>query len=121
MNEYYTGAEETKLKVIDILCNINKSFSSKQNDVIKLTEREKEYIILSSLGLLNREIASVLKVTITTVKKTLSKITSKLNVRNKAQCITLLCLNNNNSNAITKEKIGEVSAKYIEYLKRNEG
>ena len=53
----------------------------------ELTGREVEYLSLSTMGFKNREIAEILCVTDSTVKKAFEKIYSKLNAKNNSSAV----------------------------------
>lgn len=54
-----------------------------------LSEKEKEVLSLVNKGLLNKEIASLLVISIDTVKKHNKNIFKKMNVRNRTEAIIL--------------------------------
>lgn len=58
-----------------------------------LTPREIEYLALVALGYKNNEIAKILYVSYSTVKKTLELIFDKLNAKNRANAVAILFMN----------------------------
>ncbi len=54
-----------------------------------LTNRELEYLALVALGTPNQEIADILFVTLSTVKKTLENIFKKLDARDRANAVSI--------------------------------
>ena len=59
------------------------------NNINKLTARQIEYLALAALGLSNIEIANILFVTQSTVKKTFEIIFEKLKARDRAHAVTI--------------------------------
>jgi len=80
-----------------------------------LTAREKEYLILSSIGCTNYEIARVLTVSLSTVKKTFECIFLKLNAKNKTNAVTIAFAHK----ILSVEIISAVLAMYFSKLKEN--
>ena len=56
---------------------------------LSLTAREIEYISLAAIGFKNIEIADILSVTNSTVKKTLEEIYRKLNAKDRANAVSI--------------------------------
>ncbi len=59
-----------------------------------LTSREIEYLSLVALGYQNNEIALILSVTTSTVRKTLESIFRKLDAKTRTHAVTIAFLNN---------------------------
>ncbi len=64
------------------------------NEDIQLSKREQEVIFHLSAGMLNKEIAAELNISIDTVKKHIKAIFRKLNVRNRAGAVHWFCNKN---------------------------
>ena len=75
---------------------------------LSLTAREIEYISLAAIGFKNIEIADILSVTNSTVKKTLETVFSKLQARNRTNAVTVAFVHE----IITPQKLVEISLKY---------
>ncbi len=65
-----------------------KSSSVTQNNSI-ITDRETEYLSLVALGYKNIQIANILSVSKSTVKKTLEEIYRKLNAKDRANAVSI--------------------------------
>ena len=76
-------------KVLDSFARIKSNDKHTTNDDLPLTPREKEILDLLSKGLLYKEIAQQLGITIGTVKQHIHKIYDKLQVNNKTEAINL--------------------------------
>lgn len=66
---------------------INRFKKTETNDILNITEREKEILFLLGKGLLYKEIAEQLHITTGTVKQHLHKIYEKLHVQNRTEAI----------------------------------
>lgn len=73
-----------------------------------LTAREIEYLSLVAMGFKNIEIADILSVTNSTVKKTLENIFSKLNAKNRTYAVTTAFVHR----VITSQKLSEIFLRY---------
>lgn len=71
-----------------------------------LTIRETEYLSLAALGYKNKEIAAILFVTLSTVRKTLETISVKLNAKNRANAVAIAFIHSILNNCIL-EKVRE--------------
>ena len=96
--------------------------TDKENDnkSIILTSREIEYLSLVALGYKNLQIAQILSVSKSTVKKTLEKIFVKLKAKDRAHAVAIAFVHNiisekiiTNNIAIFKEKINTVNRNEI--------
>ncbi len=76
-------------KVIDAFTKVKETPTAKINTDLPLTPRETQILGLLSEGLLYKEIASKLSITIGTVKQHIHKIYDKLEVNNKTEAINL--------------------------------
>ena len=78
--------------------------TSSQQDIDRLTMREKEILELLASGRTNQEIAAFLSISINTVKNHVKSILSKLSMHSRSQAIVFWgTLNNLSGNAGTKE------------------
>ena len=59
------------------------------NNQRRLTNRETEYLSLAAMGFKNREIANILFVSISTVKKAFEIIFRKLSAKDRAHAVTI--------------------------------
>lgn len=73
-----------------------------------LTERGIEYLSLVALGNKNKEIAVILSVSNSTVKKSLESIFLKLNAKDRAHAVTIGFVHN----ILTPYQLSEISLKY---------
>lgn len=71
-----------------------------------LTPREVEYLALVALGYKNNEIAKILYVSYSTVKKTLELIFGKLNAKNRAHAVAILFM----TGILTSNQIKKIKA-----------
>lgn len=74
-----------------------------------LTKREIEYLTLAATGHKNREIAGILAVTLSTVKKTFENIFRKLNAKDRTHAVTVAFIHK----ILTPEIINEITNKYV--------
>ena len=56
---------------------------------MKITKREKEHLYLVALGCKNGEIASILTISVSTVKKTLENVFRKLKAKDRAHAVAI--------------------------------
>lgn len=80
----------------------------KTGTVSILTKREIEYLTLAATGHKNREIAGILTVTVSTVKKTFEVIFRKFKAKDRTHAVTIAFIHE----IITTEIIEEVTKKY---------
>jgi len=93
IRELYSGGSpmtpSIARRIIDIFSKTSGMKSSKKED-LPITERELELLTLLSKGLLYKEIANELDITVGTVKQHIHKIYDKLQVNNKTEAINKL-------------------------------
>ncbi len=83
-----------------------------------LTPRETEYLGLVAMGFKNHEIAKILYVSRSTVKKELEAIFSKLFARNRANAVTIAFLHQIIDNCILNKVFQKYNLKEHERFKR---
>lgn len=100
-------------------------FKEKTNDVIdtevkkpaRLTKRQIEYLILSALGKSNKQIAFILNVTESTVKKTLENISITLEAKGECNTRTYTVTSAFTLGILSPKAINDIQEKY--HLKDN--
>ena len=85
----------------------NKLKIESKNDKL-LTKRQIEYLSLVALGLKNREIALMLNVSESTVKKILEDIFKRLNAKDRTNAVTIAFIHQN----LNIENLIEIIKKY---------
>jgi len=87
--ELYEGGSPMSPKIArKVLSSFNKSISNPVNEL--LSKREQEVLELLSKGFLYKEIADKLNITLSTVKRHLNHIYTKLQVQNKTEAVNKL-------------------------------
>jgi len=84
-----------------------KRIAAEKNNLI-LTKREIEYLTLAATGHKNKEIALILTVTLSTVKKMFESIFKKFNAKDRTHAVTIAFIHK----ILTDEIISEVWNKY---------
>ncbi len=85
LEELYNGGAPMSTSIARKV--INKFKKPETNDLLNITDREKEILTLLGKGLLYKEIAEQLHITTGTVKQHLHKIYEKLHVQNRTEAI----------------------------------
>ena len=85
------------------------------SEAVILTAREIEYLSLAALGFKNFEIADLLSVTNSTVKKTLENIFEKLNALNRTNAVAIALVHK----IITPKNLSEIALKYNVPIEKN--
>ena len=85
------------------------------SEAVILTAREIEYLSLAALGFKNFEIADLLSVTNSTVKKTLEHIFEKLNALNRTNAVAIALVHK----IITPKNLSDIALKYKVSIEKN--
>ena len=85
------------------------------SEAVILTAREIEYLSLAALGFKNFEIADLLSVTNSTVKKTLEHIFEKLNALNRTNAVAIALVHK----IITLKNLSDIALKYNVSIEKN--
>ncbi|MCD7780905.1 MAG: helix-turn-helix transcriptional regulator, partial [Candidatus Gastranaerophilales bacterium] len=88
-----------------------KELRRKQNASI-LTDRECEFLCLAAMGFKNKQIAYILSVSKSTVKKTLENIFQKLFAKDRANAVAIAFIHD----FLTPEKISLIRDKFFQQI-----
>lgn len=99
---YDNRMQEEKILILDLPTDTNENI---------LTPREIEYLALAALGFKNLQIAEILVVTQSTVKKMLESIFSKLNAKDRTHAVTICFLHELLSGSYLNEIISKYNLK----------
>ena len=85
---------DTKSKIISKMCEFMKSESSKKNDDVELSKREIDVLVAVAKGMMNKEIADQMNLSIHTVISHRKNITRKTGIKSVSGLTVYALLNN---------------------------